>query len=101
MCYFLCRALGNLETEEALEPLLEAAQGERSLAEIDVRLGALEGIALLASKLAPETIRDNPRAMKVLLECSRASDESLPEDPQKPNYMGPARAARRSARDGR
>jgi HEAT repeat protein len=74
--YFLCRALGRMETPEAIPPLLEAAQLDRNVAEVDVRLGALESLALLASQLGPEVFQNNDKAMDVLLACSRASDSS-------------------------
>jgi HEAT repeat protein len=85
--YFLCRALGNLETPEAIDPLLAAAVLDRDVAEVEVRLGALEGISLLASRLGPEPFYDHPQAMEVLLECSRASDsQATPLAGQSPDY---------------
>jgi hypothetical protein len=78
LCFYLCRALGNLETEEALSPLLDAAERDRSPEEVAVRLGALEGIAVLASTLGTTAIQQNERAMDVLLECSRTTDDGLP-----------------------
>jgi len=78
LCFYLCRALGNLETDEALLPLLDAAERDRSPEEVAVRLGALEGIAVLASTLGTESIQQNDRAMNVLLECSRTTDDGLP-----------------------
>jgi hypothetical protein len=87
LCYFLCRALGSLETDEALGPLLTAAERERSAEEIEVRLGALEGLTVLATQLGPETIQHNEPALDVLLECSRASDDSAaPAEGQSPDY---------------
>jgi hypothetical protein len=87
LCYFLCRAIGSLETEEALSPLLDAAERERSPVEIEVRLGALEGLTVLATQLGRETIQQNERALDVLLECSRASDDSAaPAEGQSPDY---------------
>jgi HEAT repeat protein len=87
LCYFLCRALGSMETDEALPPLLAAAERERSPEEIEIRLGALEGLTLLATQLGPETVRQNERAMDVLLECSRATDDTAaPSEGQSPDY---------------
>jgi len=77
VCYFMCRALGCLETEDAIEPLLEAARTERNVVEVEIRLGAVEGLALLASRLGPEVLQQHDRALDVLLECSRTSDESV------------------------
>jgi hypothetical protein len=86
LCYFLCRALGNMETPEALPPLLKAAATERSLAEVDLRLGALEGISVLATHIPRETLQ-SPETLSVLLECSRASDEGItPLEGQSKNY---------------
>lgn len=76
LCYVLCRALGNMETPAAIDPLLEAAALDRNSAEVDVRLGALEGLALLASRLGAETVRENEKLLPVLLDCSRASDQT-------------------------
>lgn len=87
LCFFLCRALGSLETAEALPPLLDAAERERSPQEVALRLGALEGLTVLASQLGPESIQQNERAIDVLLECSRASDDgSTPADNATPDF---------------
>lgn len=87
LCYFLCRALGSLETDEALSPLLAAAERERSPEEIEIRLGALEGLTVLATQLGPQTFQQHERAVDILLECSRASDDSAaPTEGQSPDY---------------
>lgn len=87
LCYFLCRALGSMETAEAISPLLDAAERERSPQEIEVRLGALEGLTLLATSLGPEVVRESDHALDVLLECSRATDDSAqPSEGQSPHY---------------
>lgn len=87
LCFYLCRALGNLETEAALPPLLDAAERDRSPEEVAVRLGALEGIAVLASKLGTESIRQNDRAMDVLLECSRTTEDgAAPQDAESTDF---------------
>jgi hypothetical protein len=85
--YYLSRALGRLETPAAIAPLLHAAQLQREGAEVDVRLGAMESLAVLAKALGPETLREHPRALEVLLEASRASDSSgMPAEGQSPDY---------------
>jgi hypothetical protein len=87
LCYYLCRALGCLETDAVLPPLLEAAERERSPAEVDVRLGAIEGLTTLANKLGPEKVRSSEEAIQGLLECSRASDENAePQEGQSADY---------------
>ena len=78
LCFYLCRALGNLETEEALPALVNAAERDRTPEEVAVRLGALEGITVLAATLGPEWVQQNDRAMDVMLECSRTTDDGLP-----------------------
>lgn len=85
--YFLCRTLGRLQSESAIEPLILAATTERSPAELDVRLGAIEGLAEFASNDTEGLIAKNPAAMKALMDCSRATDDSnAPSDSTNPNY---------------
>lgn len=87
LCYFLCRAIGSLETEAALNPLLDAAVRERSIQEVEVRLGALEGLTVLTSRLGAEKMQQHERALDVLLECSRASDDTaISVEGQSPDY---------------
>ncbi len=73
---FLARALGSFETPEVIPALVRAASQERSAGELEVRLSALEALAVLASNLGPETLRQNEDVMRVVLEASRASDQN-------------------------
>jgi HEAT repeat protein len=85
--YYLCRTLGQLENEAAIPPLLEAAVQERNAAEVNVRLGALEALAVIANKLGSERFLADGKALPVLLECSRAQDDATGSiDPAKPEY---------------
>jgi HEAT repeat protein len=73
---FLARALGSFEVPDVIPALVRAAEQERSPGELQVRLSALEALAVLADKLGPKTLRDNPEVMQVVLEASKASDQN-------------------------
>ena len=77
---FLCRALGMFHVTDGLPVLLKAANLERDVVEAEVRLAALEAIAMLADEksLGPETIRGESGVMAALLAASRASDADEP-----------------------
>lgn len=75
---FLARALGAFETPEAIPALVRAARQERSPGELQVRLSALEALAVLADNLGPAELRKNEDVMRVVLEASRASDQNDP-----------------------
>jgi hypothetical protein len=73
---FLARVLGEFRTFEGLPTLLEAATHDESDRDINVRLAALEGLAIFASNVGPEKLRDNAEVMKTLELCSHATDEN-------------------------
>jgi len=75
---FLARALGSFETPEVIPALVRAASQERSPGELQVRLSALEALAVLADNLGPAELRQNEEVMRVVLEASRASDQNDP-----------------------
>jgi hypothetical protein len=85
---FLCRALGEFRVAEALPPLLRAVQIERSPAEIDVRIAALEAIAVYASNNDSERLRGDSEVMNVIVAASR--------EPVLSDGTGQARAELRS-----
>jgi HEAT repeat protein len=58
---------------DLLPGLLEAARSPRSADEADVRLAALEAIAVLVSRASPARLRNHPDLVPVLLEA--AEDE--------------------------
>jgi HEAT repeats len=85
--YYICRAVGQLETTEALSSLLEAAITERDSREVVIRLGALESITVMTNKLGAEKMLENPKVIETLLECSRSSDANDVVDKEKnPGY---------------
>ena len=75
---FLARALGSFETPEVIPALVLAASQERSPGELQLRLSALEALAVLADNLGPGKLRQNEEVMRVVLEASRASDQNDP-----------------------
>lgn len=73
---FLCRALGEFERDEVLSPLLDAANTERGVREIDVRRSALEAIAQLVAA-RPSLLEDaDDRMLQILL----AATQRPPQD---------------------
>jgi hypothetical protein len=73
---FLCRALGELEGDEVLSPLLDAGATERDAREIDVRRSAFEAIAQIASRLSAERRSNVPGLLDTVL----AATQSPPEE---------------------
>jgi len=73
---FLARALGSFETPVVVPALVRAASQERSPGELQVRLAALEALAVLADNLGPGELRKHEEVMQVVLEASRASDQN-------------------------
>jgi hypothetical protein len=82
--YYMCRAVGQLESTAALPTLLEAAVTERQPREVVIRLGALESITVMTNKLGAEKMLAEPRVLEVLIECSRTSDANDVADKEKP-----------------
>jgi HEAT repeat protein len=68
---FLCRALGEFQTPEVLPALLRAATTERQLPEAEVRLSALQALAVFVRYNNPEALREHPELTKTLLNASR------------------------------
>jgi hypothetical protein len=75
---FMCRALGSFTVSDGLPVLMRAAKEERDPIEVQVRLAALEGITTLADNCGPDGFAANTELMKVLLDCSRETDDSGP-----------------------
>ncbi len=73
---YLARVLGEFRTFEGLPTLIEAATHDQNDVDINVRLAALEALAVFANNVGPEKLRDEPEVMKALDECSHASDEN-------------------------
>jgi hypothetical protein len=73
---YLCRSLGSFSVPEGLPVLIRAAKQETDPVEVQVRFSALEAISLLADNCGTETVRDNPEAMKAILETSREADDT-------------------------
>jgi hypothetical protein len=75
---FMCRALGAFTVTDGLPVLMRAAAEERDPVEVQVRLSALEAIAMLANNCGPESFAANTELMKVLMACSREPSDSGP-----------------------
>lgn len=75
MRVFLCRALGEFRTKEAVPALITAARTDRNEAEGDVRDAALQALAVLASNLARkfgvDEVQQDEQLMELLLAASR------------------------------
>lgn len=85
---FLCRALGELEGDETMPVLIQAANTERDLLEIEVRRSALESIAQIVQQRRERNLPLDQRLLPTVLEATR-----LPSD-ETPNSVprGPLRA---------
>jgi hypothetical protein len=57
---YVARAIGEFRVTDGLPAMLRAVRTEREPEETDVRLAALEAIAVLASNAGPEAVRDHP-----------------------------------------
>jgi HEAT repeat protein len=75
---FLCRALGELDREEVLDPLLVAAGTERDVREIEVRRSALEAIAQLLARRPDWISRTDERLLGTLLEATDGTGTESP-----------------------
>ena len=78
--FFLCRALGEFETPEGLAVLVKAAGTQRSEEESEVRLAALQAIAVLAENVGrvhPGESLATPEVEQVLLEASSDADPRI------------------------
>jgi HEAT repeat protein len=67
---YLCRALGEMETKEAVPPLLLAANPQ-TRATTSVRRAAIEGLAVILSKLPADQIADPAEVRQVLFEAAK------------------------------
>jgi hypothetical protein len=75
---FLCKALGEfLVADDSLPVLIEVASRHRSDDELEVRLAALESIALLAHNLHDTKPLDDPALLPMLLAASRDRDHQV------------------------
>lgn len=73
---YLARVLGEFRTFDGLPTLLKAATQDDADVDINIRLSALEALAVFAKNVGPEKLRDDPQVMAALETCSRASDEN-------------------------
>lgn len=71
---FLCRAIGSFHIRDGTPVLLRCIQ-EPPPNGADVQLSALEGISTLAKNVGPETLRQEPNLLPVILAASRQSDD--------------------------
>lgn len=77
---FLCRALGEFQTADVLPVLLRAATTERQTAEAEVRLGALQSLAVFVRYNDPEKLRGNDQLRETLLAASREQSPGVDEN---------------------
>jgi hypothetical protein len=77
---FLCRALGEFETPEVLESLLQAARTEREPIEVQVRRSAIQSLAVYISNNEPENLHSHSDLLAVLLDAARARSDSDAEN---------------------
>ena len=80
---FLCRALGELEGDEVISPLLDAGATERDAREIDVRRSAFEAIAQIASRLSAERRSTVPGLLDTVLAATQSPPEETPPSPSR------------------
>jgi HEAT repeat protein len=73
---YLARTLGWFHADVTLPVLRQAIVQEANPIEVEVRLAALESVAILAKELGPETVRADEPLLAAVLEASRATDES-------------------------
>jgi HEAT repeat protein len=72
---YLCRALGEFRTADAVPVLLEAASADRAAQHADVRRSAIEALAVLSDTLEPKTLAARGDVLEVL---RRAADDKDP-----------------------
>lgn len=73
---YLCRALGEMETKEALAPLLLAANPQTH-ATTAVRRAAIEGLSVLLSKLPTDQIEDPAEVRQTLLAGAKDTEAQI------------------------
>jgi hypothetical protein len=76
---FICRALGEFRVTTGLPALVKAIETERDPAEVDVRLAAIEAIAVLATNVGQESIQSDPSVMNALMTTARARSNAAGE----------------------
>lgn len=72
--YFLTRVLGELHQAEAVPPLVKGLTTKRSEKEIDVRLGAIQGLSRLIPNISAAKPQDDKKLTSALVDA--AGDES-------------------------
>jgi HEAT repeat protein len=72
--YFLTRVLGELNQPEAVTPLVKGLVTKRSAKEVDVRLGAIQGLARLIPNIADAKPQNDKQLTAALVDA--AGDES-------------------------
>lgn len=75
---FLSRALGEFFVPQVLPTLVKAATIERSRKEADVRIFALEGLAILANNCGPEVVLADPNLQAAIQKAleERGNDDT-------------------------
>lgn len=78
MRIFLCRTLGEFQSQAGVETLLRAAREERDPAELSVRYAALEALAVLIQNVGAPLLRDRKDVLETLRAAANERDE-VPE----------------------
>ena len=73
---FLSHCLGEFRLQSSIPTLLKAATLERDLAEVDVRLAALESLAKLTQNVGPEKVRGRDDLIETLLSISQLREDN-------------------------
>ena len=73
---FLSHCLGEFRLQSNIPTLLKAATLERDLAEVDVRLAALESLAKLTQNVGPEKVRGDADLLDALLSISQLREDN-------------------------
>ncbi|MEZ6098960.1 MAG: HEAT repeat domain-containing protein [Pirellulaceae bacterium] len=76
---FLCLCLGEFDVPEVLDPLIETLKTERSVAEVEVRRAALQGIGRYAERTDDATLLSNSRLLPVIIEVAQERSEDPAE----------------------
>lgn len=76
---FLCRIVGEFRVPLGIPTLLDAIAPEPVLHPAPVRTAALESLAVLAGELGPAALTHDPRAVDLLITCTRLPDTGSPD----------------------
>jgi HEAT repeat protein len=73
---YLCHCLGEFRLQTTIPTLLKAASMERDLAEVEVRVAALQSLAIMAQNVGPAVVRKNDSLVEGLLTISQLREDN-------------------------